>query len=805
VSIALGVGANAAVLSAIDTALIDGLPQTEAARLVLIDSVAADTPDLTRNVSINEFLSWKRDSAAFDAMDAILSGPITLGGDGSGRYTERVSSHRVTGGLFATLEATALVGRTFTFEESRLIDPAPAVLISERLWRDRFGAEPAVVGSTVRVNREARTLVGVLPRTFRFQSEGVDVWVPLRLVPQADEGGLRPLRVIARLRQGVSLQEAEADLDRMTAGVARGTPEPPGGWRPRVRPLDEALLGWSREPLLMLQTAVALVWLIACANVAGLLLARGSVRQREIGMRVALGAGRRRVIRQLLTETMLVALAGSVLALVVARVGLIGLSALSPPLDSPAIGAVRLDATVFGVILALSVLSALLVGLVPAFASARADPLATLRSSDAEASTAPSQRGRSLLVVGQFGLALTLLIGAGLLVHSALRLTGRDLNFDPDGVFTFSVNLPADLRLAGAVDGHPYFDVASTPALTFARMLDGLGGLPGVESAGASSYPVINSLIVPRYDVVLEDDPAPGPAGRPAGQAVYSIVTPGLFETLRTPVLRGRAVSGADVAGTPWVAVVNETAARRFWPDDEALGQRLRLDTVPDDRAREVVGVVADIPRGHDETEPEPIVYASYLQQPRRWRAPWRALFHEMTFVVRTTGDPMAIVPAARGVVAAIDPDVPLGVSTVGTRLAAATRRVRYVALLVAALGGVAAGLAAIGIHGTMSYAVNRRRRELGIRKALGASPFRLAALVAGQALAIVAAGVVLGIAAAVPLARFLEPQLWSIGPRDPSTYAAASLCLVTVAGLACLLPTRRAVAVDSAATLRSE
>jgi putative ABC transport system permease protein len=408
-------------------------------------------------------------------------------------------------------------------------------------------------------------------------------------------------------------------------------------------------------------------------------------------------------------------------------------------------------------------------------------------------------------MAAQLAVALMLLIGAGLLVKSSLLLGSRDLHFEPDHVLMFDWTLPVPQRPLGTYHGAPYFEIPTSPAVVFAQALDRLRTLSGVESAGGSSYPAVNSLIIPTVDVRLEPTSSARP-GRVIEEVAYFLVTPGYFETIHAPVLSGRSVSEGDTRETPWVLVVNESAARTFWPAEDPVGKRVRLDTVPEEQVREVVGVVPDIPLRHAEVATRPMVYASYLQQPGRWRAPWRTLFGNMTFVVRTTGDPNAALPAVRQALAGIDPDRPVAsAGTVRQHLDAAMRQFRYLVVLMTVLACTAVTLAGIGIYGTVAYTVGQRTSEIGIRKALGAQPWNIAILVARRAARVVIAGLAAGLAGALILTRLIASQLWGTASTDPEVYAVVSLLFVTTVAAACALPVRRAINADPAAAIRRE
>jgi putative ABC transport system permease protein len=411
-----------------------------------------------------------------------------------------------------------------------------------------------------------------------------------------------------------------------------------------------------------------------------------------------------------------------------------------------------------------------------------------------------------VLVAAQFALALILLIGAGLLVNSFMRLAGRDLNFEPDGLLTLEVRSPVPQLRLGEYRGSGYFEMTVPPWQKMEQTYDRLRVLPGAASVGGISYPPVDSLILPMMDVSVEGRSTTSQEVRPPLRAAYFLVTPNFFQTMKTPFVRGRDVVPADTVSRPWVAVVNEAAARRFWPGEDPIGRRLTIDVVPEELPREVVGVVRNIPLRHGETEPHPVIYASYLQQPSRYRGPFGGMFGQMTFVLRPTSDPLSLVPAARRAIAEVEPDRPIGaIMTAAQRLDIGRQKQRYNVFLVGILAATAAILAAVGVYGMLAYVVGQRTREIGIRKTLGAGAREVVMLVGRHALTVVLAGLIVGWAGAFALTRLIASQLWGITPTDLPTFVCVSLLLVSAAFVACLGPTRRAIAVDPTIALRQE
>lgn len=805
-SLALGIGANAAVLGALDAIVLQGLPVAEADRLVAIQAVPLDTALRAAppaGLSLAEYAAYRDRARSFATLDASIRWASDLGGDGRDALPERAQAQLVTAGWLRIFGIEPQLGRLFTEEESRPSQP-PVMVISDGFWRRRFGGDPHVLNTTLRVNGSTRTIIGVMSADFRYQNADVDFWMPLYVGPQP-EAGARLFGIRGRLKAGVTMSEAQTEMDGLAAQLAVERPAQQKGWGGRVLPLKDSLFGWTRQPLLTFEAAVALVLLIGCANVAALLLSRGSTRRREIALRVALGAGRARIVRQLLTESVLLAVVGGALGAFVSELGLRAVLSMTTPPGSPPLAALDLNLRVFGLLALLTLGTGVACGLAPALLGSELEPIGSLKDASPTAE-APRRRGfpRGALVSTQLALALILLIGSGLLLNSFVRLARRDLNFVPDRLVRLDFSVPPNryAKPIGSYRGYPYFEINPAPFVNIQRVLDRLRALPGVESVGGISAPPVDAFVLATVQIGLMEGVT---ASVEPPSATYFIITPNLFATIGTPIVRGREFTGRDVAGTAWVAIVNETAARRFWPGEDPIGKRLTLDVVPEEQTREVIGVVRDIPTRHAE-DPEPVVYASFLQQPARYRAPWAGLPGSMTFMLRAAGDPSTLVSAARRAVAEVEPDRPLAVaSTVEASMSSAMARFRYLVVLVGVFAGMATLLAAIGTYGVMAYTVSQHTREIGIRRAMGAGPREIIGFVGRRALMLVAAGLVAGLAGALALTRLIASQLWGVTATDPATFAAVSLVLAGVAVVACIGPVRRALAVDPTIALRSE
>jgi len=806
-SLALAIGGNAAVLGALDAVFVERLPFAHADRLVIIRTFAFDNPRQTDGASILEFTAWKERARTLEAIGASLSGQRLFHAEPDGMAAESMPGLSVTPGLFAMFGVAPLKGRLFDPIQDASGGRALGVIISHRLWRQRFGGASDILGRRVRIDGASRRIVGVMPPDFRYQGDDVACWIPMILLPNAarQPGAGRWFVVAARLKPGVTIAQAQADLDEIAAGLARESPDRQKGRGVRVQPLRDALYGWTKAPLLTLQASVALLLLIACTNVAGVFLARGTVRRREIALRTALGAGRGRIVRQLLAESVLLSAAGGLLGLLVAWCALAALTTvLGPPPAAPRIATIGLDLRILAVTALLSVLTAFASGLAPALATGKLDLASALNASAPASGTHPSgHRRRSLLVAAQIALALVLLVAAGLLSKSFMRLAGREINMDTKGVLSFEYGIPAAsyAKQVGYVGVYPHFAIDPSPSGAIDRVFDRLRQLPGTLSVAGISYPPVNSLVLPTANVVLHDR-----GEGHAHQVAYFLVTPNFFSTVRTPFVRGRDFDARDAASAPWVAVVNESMARRFWPGEEAIGHRVRLDNGPDERERAVIGVVRNIPTRSNQIEPEPVIYASYLQQPSRYAGGWIGMFGQMTFVVRHAGDSAAVLSSARRAVSEIDPSRPIvSVGTIERHLTANRRESRNYVFALAAFALTATLLSAIGIYGVTAHAVNERTREIAVRRAFGAGKREIVTLVGRRVLAPILTGLILGLAGALAFTRLIATQLWNVTRTDPATYAGMSLLLASVALLACVAPTRRALAVDPTIVLRSE
>jgi putative ABC transport system permease protein len=574
-----------------------------------------------------------------------------------------------------------------------------------------------------------------------------------------------------------------------------------------VEAMQGAFFQGLKQPLTVLQGAVGFVLLIACANAAGLLLARAASRRTEMAVRSSLGAGRGRIVRQLLTESVLLAIFGGMLGGIFAWVGLKGIVASLPAGSLP--DGVSISGRVLAFTGLVSILTGLFFGLVPALQTSKIDLSAAIKDSTRGGSEGlTKQRLRGALVTAQIGLALVLLIGAGLMMNSFLRIQQNELGGDPKGLLTFDFRFPQSQLMKPV--GRQYrgvglWDISPNVALTYDRLFERMRGLPGVISAAGASRPPFAGAMGMQFRILGRPAPEPGPQGS-GTNAAYMPVTPNYFPTVRIPVLQGRDFSASDTASAPLVVIISKAMAQRWWANENPIGQRIVFDFVPDEQPREIVGVVGDVRLNQTQTQPGPIVYLPHGQQSQRWLGPSWNYRSAMFYILRTSGNPTSVAAAVRSAVAEIDPSKPVGNLQTGEqnlRDQVSGRRVYM--LLLSVFGAIAAVLAAVGIYGVMAYAVTQRTREIGIRMALGATSSSVMTLVVKQALILVFIGLILGVGGAFGLTRFIANELYGVKPTDPTTFIAVSLGLVVVAVLASLIPTRRAVSVDPTVALRHE
>ncbi|MGN6391591.1 MAG: ABC transporter permease [Gemmatimonadales bacterium] len=775
-TLAVGIGANVAIFSAVNGVLLRPLSFVQPERLIRVWGMHPQIGH--ESASLPDFLDWRAQAASVVRLSALSNTVFTLTGTGE---PEMIPGAFVTADFFRTLGVAPLAGRGFAAGEDTRAGAHIAVL-GEGLWRRRFGGDPGIVGRTIRLDGRAYDVVGVVPASARIQAP-IDVWTPL-VTDTVLNRRSDFLHVIGRLAPGASLAQARQELATVARRLADRYPDSNTDWSVDVVPLRESVVGPVHTALLLFLLAVGLVLLIACANVANLMVARAAARERELVVRTALGASRRRLIRQLLTESVLLALAGGGLGVLLAGWGVHGLTRLDLG-TLPRADEIALDGRVLVFALALSVTTGVLFGLVPAlrFASGPADGLRD--GGRAVAGGRALRRIRSGLVLGEVALAFVLLIGAGLLVRSFDRLLRVDPGFRSDGLLTARLLLP----------GLTYPSDASQ-ARFLETAVERLAAVPSVRAAAAVSDAPLGDA--PPYLTFSIQGQAPSARGTVQDVELFS-ASPSYFETLGMPLVQGRLFEASDRAGAPAVALVNQAAAHRYFGGRSPLGARITFDDPADTAAQwmTVVGLVGDIHHAALDEPSYPQVYLPIAQAPGRW----------MVLVARAaSGDPIALAPVMRRVVGDLDPSLALSrVGTMDQRIAAVTERPRLSALV---LGSFAAGsllLAALGIYGVVSYAVVQRTRELGIRMALGAAQHSVVSMVVRQGMAPVAAGLGVGLAAAWVASRVLQSLLFGVGTSDPVTFLAVTTFLSGVALLACYLPARRAALSDPNAALRAE
>jgi putative ABC transport system permease protein len=793
-TLALGIGATTAIFSVVNGVLLRPLPYDRPERLAMIWGHRTTQP--LAELSVPEYWELRERTRAFAGVAALADGHLNLTGAGD---AERLNAGYVTANAPALLGVTPRLGRGFTAEEDLPGGPA-AVLLSDGLWRRRFGADPGVVGRTVVLDDTPTTVVGVMPPGFQlpahYAGPPMELWAPMQLDPASDRSvrGWHFLTVMGRLRDGVELEAATAEVSTLMRGMLA---EHPTDYTPEfdgsATPMSQEVVGDVRPALLILLGAVGLLLLMACANVAGLLLARSEARQREIALRTALGAARQRLLRQLLTESLLLAVAGGLCGLMLAVWGVRGL-VLAAPASVPRLDAVGIDARVLGFTLGVTLLTGILFGVAPALHALRTN-LAGVLTDGGRAGTAGGRRqqARRALVTGQVAIALVLVTGAGLLVQSFLRLRRVDPGFVPERLLTARVEL-SPVRYATNDDRRRFYEA----------LLERLRPVPGVRSvATARALPMTGKLEIGDWSFVLEGQAASPPLPTDWHPADWQVVSPGYFGAMEIPVLRGRDFIAGDRLGAPGAVIVNRTLARQVWPEGDAVGHRVLLGGGGADSVwRTVIAVVGDVRHRGLTAAPRPEMYLPYAQFPAGTGTTPAA----MHVVLRTAGDPSALAPALRAAVAATGADVPLsGVQTMEAALGGWAAERRLIMLLVSGFALVALALGSVGIYGVLAHLVAQREREIGVRIALGALPGQILGLVVSQSAWLVGAGIAAGTVGALAVTRLLTGLLFQVQPTDPLTFAGTALVLVFVAACATLVPALRAVRTDPAHSLRSD
>ena len=779
-ALALGIGANTAIFSVVNAVLLRPLPFPESERLVKLYVTDARRGVTKYPTSYLNFSDWRSQNTSFEAVAAHAStGASVRAGD----KPESVEGVYVTADLFRVLGASPLLGRTFLPEEEA--PDSRVVVLSHEMWRKRFNSDTSIINRQVAFDGVPTTVVGVMPEGFQFPVEvvGPEYWQPLNPKSEMNlERGQNYLSVVGRLKPNVSLAEAQAEMATIAARLEQQYTEKNAGRGINLVPLHEDIVGDVRPALLVLLGAVGLVLLIACANVANLTLARAASRSREIAIRAALGASRLRVARQLLTESLLLALGGGLAGLLLAVWGVEALGAAIPA-DIPRAAETGIDPVVLLFTLFVALLTGVVFGLAPALRASKSDFNEALKEGSRGSTEGfRSNRLRGLLVVSEVALSLVLLVGAGLLVRSFLELRNVRPGFEPQNLLTAGIGLPQN----------KYPSEASQAAF-YKQVLERVSALPGVKAVGGVE-PLPMSGNNWSTTVTVEGRPAPPPGQRQRTQT--RVVSPGYHRAMGIPLLRGRLFTEQDTAASPKVVVVSESFARQIFPGEEAVGKRVKPTLAPNFTA-EIVGVVGDVKhRALDET-PSPELYASYQQAPQ----PFLAL------VVRAEPAVTAgLTNSIREAVLQIDADQPLyNVKTMDELLSDTVAGRRFQMTLLGLFAAVALALASVGVFGVMSYSVTRRTHEIGVRVALGAQRRDVLRLVVGQGMALVGAGIALGLAASLALTRLIAALLYGVSASDPLIYSAVALLLATVALLACYLPARRAAKVDPMVALRYE
>ncbi|HEX8651043.1 MAG TPA: ABC transporter permease [Pyrinomonadaceae bacterium] len=779
-TLALGIGINTAIFSVVNGILLRPLPYKDPKGIVTLWQRNTQSGAEREPISPANFVDYRDRNRVFEQVSALR--PYGLDYTGSGE-PETFHAWLVTAGFFDILGAGALHGRTFLLNE---YEPGneQVVVLGYGLWQSRFGADPGIIGQKLILDGKPHTVIGIMPKEFHYLDKRGIIAPFILSESESKRRGATYLQVIARLRSGITPEQAQADMSAVAAQLAQEYPQTNREMGATVIPLSEQMLGRVRPALLILLGAVAFVLLIACANVANLMLARTSVRRKEFAVRAALGAARARLIKQLLTESLILALLGCVGGILLAGWSVGAILAISPG-NLPRAEQVGIDGRILLFALGLSILTAICFGLAPALKFSNPDLQEAIKEGGrVEGTRVIRQRMRGFLVIAQFALALILLIGAGLLIRSFARLLQVDPGFKSDKTIALQVHV------------YDQYPSPQQQVAFFEQALDKITSLPGVEAAGAASAPpfIGEGSIEIESDFTIEGEAVTSPEQAPT--AYHTVVTSGYFHALSIPLIRGRFFDKFDRADGVPVALINETMARKYFPGENPIGKKIVVRRLTEPVAREIVGVVGDVRHTGLDSAPRPEIFLHHQQVP----------FGSMTFVIRTQNDPQTLIAAVKNEVWAINRNLPFySVATMDHLVSESLKEKRFSLLLLGSFAAIALVLAGVGIYGVVSFTTSQRTHEIGVRMALGARPGDIARMVIGEGLLFSLMGVAVGLLGALILTRFLKSLLFGVTVTDPMTFAVIPSLLVVVALIASYLPARKATKVDPTIALRYE
>jgi predicted permease len=805
-SLALGISANTTIFSAINALLFRGLPYQDSDRLVGILNQRLKEGG-RQGVSPGDLVNWKRQNTVFDQIELIntFAGKNVLVGAGG---SERVGIQYATPGLFRLLGVKPILGRLLLDEDAKQTY-ASNVVLSYGYWHRRFGNDPQILGKTFFMDTSAVSVVGVLSPGFDLLGTGdTDIYQPIPVEGASpSEMNDRWLLAIARLKRGVALAQAQSSMDVVARRLEQAYPDTNKDLGIRVMPLRDALFGWTRQILYPLFAAVALVLLIACANIANLMLSRASSRRKEVGIRSALGASRFRLIRQMLTESICLALLGGMLGLALSFWGTKAFATLVPQWY-PQAQEITIDIRVLAFTLAISILTGIMFGLAPALRASRVELTDSLKEGGRSSSAGSRHRTRSIFVVAEVALAMVLLVSAGLMMNTFLRVLHASPGFRSDRVLTLDFRLTGTKYLDVTPMDKTGFDIVTPQVDIFCQqVLERVKALPGVESAALIDW-------LPMSEE-RTDSPTRGftITGRPAAlggekpNAFYSAISPDYFRVMQIPLLKGRSPTEQDTYSTPWVVTINDAMARKFWPNQDPIGQMITLDVVPgEEKPREIVGVVGNVKQFASRIDPGPEIYASYLQQPKQSPTLFTETRLHKSLVVQTSFESQSLIDSMRSTVAGMDRDSPVfGITTVRNVVLDSTTVERFYTRLLGSFALTALLLAAIGIYGVISYSVLERSHEIGVRMALGAQSKQVLRLMLKEGLMLSSLGVALGVAASFAATPLIAAFLYGVKAYDLLTWSLVSVFLMGVTLVATYIPGRRATRLDPMVALRHE